>query len=46
MTEICITLNAFIRKEEKSQIINLSFNLKQLEKEEQNKITECRKTEA
>ena len=32
-----ITLNAYIRKEGRSQINNLSFYLKNLEKQEQNK---------
>jgi len=37
-----ITLNAYIKKEEKSQISNISCHLKDLEKEEQNQ-TEGRK---
>lgn len=33
--ETFVTMNAYIRKEEKSKINNLSFHLRNLEKEEQ-----------
>lgn len=45
MKENVVTLNAYIRKEEKSHIINLCSYLKNLEKGEQNKSKSSRKKE-
>ena len=43
LTEKFIAVNAYVKKEEKSQISNLIFHLKILEKEQQTKPKENRK---